>query len=168
MHLVASIHPSVRLCVFLSALCLKVKIKFLACSGRYQGLGFAECSKEQSHYQSRMFVCVSNNHTDAVDRLLLTVCCNPTMLKSHSNSDLPQSQNCFLGSLSRGIVQNCCTEWIKGCLSGKITLRKGTVNFPRGIFELHFSSISQVDSPSRCKSFTNHVQVCISNGCDRP
>ncbi len=24
---------------------------------------------EKSHYQSKVFVCVSNNHTDAVDRL---------------------------------------------------------------------------------------------------
>ncbi len=37
-------------------------------------LGFAECSKEQrSHYQSKMFVCVSTNHADAVDRLLIDI-----------------------------------------------------------------------------------------------
>ncbi len=50
MYLVASVRPSVSV------------------------LGFAECAQQRAkkgHYQSEEFVCVSNNHADAVDRLLI-------------------------------------------------------------------------------------------------
>ncbi len=37
----------------------KVKVKFLACSSRYEGLGFAGCSKEQQSSLPVFDVCVS-------------------------------------------------------------------------------------------------------------
>ncbi len=54
MHLVASVHPSVRLSVCPSSRLCRVQQR-----------------AKKSHYQSKVFVCVRNNHVDAVNGLLI-------------------------------------------------------------------------------------------------
>ncbi len=64
MYLVASLRPSVRLSVD--------TLKFLACSD-IRGLALPSATKsKEEYYQSKVFVCVSNNRTDAVDRPLIS------------------------------------------------------------------------------------------------
>ena len=63
MYLVASVRLSVTT--------LTAEVRFLACSGQ---LCRVQQSAKNSHYQSKLFVCVSSNHADAVDWLLILGC----------------------------------------------------------------------------------------------
>ena len=56
MHLVASVHPSVRLSVCPSSRLCRVQQR-----------------AKKSHYQSKVFVCVSSNLADVVDWLLIMI-----------------------------------------------------------------------------------------------
>ncbi len=52
-----------------------MEVQHALCGGQWSILGARLCRVQQiakkSHYQSMMFVCVSSNRTDAVDRLLI-------------------------------------------------------------------------------------------------